>query len=218
MANLVGSGSVPDAERCSHGAAHRPREACARAGAHGVPRAPLRLVGPRERARKHAVGRACKQHSLVACTAAAAWGIRDECDDGGCARVRAERGEGGGGAADVVEARGAVAAAAAEHVAEARGPAARGDGRADAERARSQQRARLGHGERAGRAAREHEALAHVDCADRGCVHARRARLLAAVERDLVQPPAQAPNKQRPVVLVARHTRATVLLVVVIIM
>ena len=131
--------------------------------------------------------------------------------------MRAERGEGGGGAADVVEARGAVAAAAAEHVAEARGPAARGDGRADAERARGQQRARLGHGERAGRAAREHEALAHVDCADRGCAHGR-ARLLAAVERDLVQPPAQAPNKQRPVVLVARHTRATVLLVVVIIM
>lgn len=103
-------------------------------------------------------------------------------------------------------------AAAAEHVAEACSPAARRDGRADAERARGEQGARLGHSECAVRAAGEHEVLAHVDGTDGRSVDALgRAGLLAAVEGDLVQAPATAANKQRAVLLVACDARPTVL-------
>lgn len=104
-------------------------------------------------------------------------------------------------------------AAAAEHVAEACGPAARRDRRADAERARGEQGARLCDGEGAVRTACEHQVLAHVDGTDGGGVNALwRACLLAAVESNLVQPAATAANKQRAVLLVACHASPAVLL------
>lgn len=215
--NLVCCGIAAETEGCSHGAAHWPRDAGARAGAHGVPRAVLWLVGPREGARKDAVGRAREKHGLPTAGAAVcrARCVRDEGDDRPCARRRAERGEGGSSAADVVEARRAVVAAAAEHVAEARGPAARRDGGADAQRARGEQGACLGDSDGAVAAAGEHEVLAHVDGADGGGVDAlRRAGLLAAVESNLVQAAAAAANKQRAVLLVACHARPPVLFVV----